>query len=460
MLCNVLHCKKMLYECFYIMKQKSPLITGDETAVVLICFILIFILITTCDALNAISSNRIIQDGFSTIESAGGIFELGFFSPLRSKKRYLGIWYKKISIRTIIWVANRDAPLRDTSGIMRFDENGVLVLVDSTNSIKWSTNLLKSVASPVAELLDNGNFVVRNENDTRLKNIVWQSFDHPADNLLSGMRVGWDLQKGLYRYLSSWKSSEDPSLGTYKISLNLDGYPQVLLWKGSVLQFRFGPWDGIQFSGVSFDVPDTHFAVNFLIDPNKISFNLEIQNASTDTRVMLTPDGDIQVLRWINQTREWKIYLTAPRDDCDHYSVCGGYGNCNITRSLSGHAVCGCLKGYKPRYVEKWRVGEWSNGCIRKTQLACGSGDGFVKYSGLKLPDTQNSWFNHSLSHEECKSFCLKNCSCTAYAGLDVRKGGIGCMLWFSELLDIRDYSANGLDLYVKVAASELGKAT
>lgn len=450
----------MLCQCACIMKKKNSVVSVDITAIVLMCFTLIFIFITTSDALSSIGLNQTIRDGVSTIESATGIFEMGFFSLLRSKKRYLGIWYKKVSIRTIIWVANRDAPLEDTSGIMRFDENGVLVLVDGTNSIMWSTNLSKSVISPMAELLDNGNLIVRNENDTDLENISWQSFDRPADNLLSGMQIGWDLRKGLYRYLSSWKSSEDPSLGNYKLSLNLDGYPQILLWKGSVLQFRFGPWDGIQFSGVSFDVPDTHFAVNFLFNPNEMSFNFDIENTDTDMRLMSTPDGDIQILRWINQTREWKIYLTAPRDDCDRYAVCGGYGNCNITRSLSGHGVCGCLKGYKPKFVEKWRVGDWSNGCIRKTQLACGNGDGFVKYSGLKLPDTQNSWFNQSLSHEECKSFCSKNCSCTAYAGLDVRKGRIGCMLWFNELLDIRDYSANGLDLYVKVAASELGKAT
>ena len=37
-------------------------------------------------------------------------------------------------------------------------------------------------------------------------------------------------------------------------------------------------------------------------------------------------------------------------------------------------------------------------------------GDGFVKYSGVKLPDTQNSWFNERMNLKECAFLCLRNC--------------------------------------------------
>ena len=53
---------------------------------------------------------------------------------------------------------------------------------------------------------------------------------------------------------------------------------------------------------------------------------------------------------------------------------------------------------------------------------------------------------------------CLKNCSCTAYATLDVRGGGSGCILWFEELIDIREFNENGQDIYIRMAASELRK--
>ncbi|KAK1578715.1 hypothetical protein Q3G72_032604 [Acer saccharum] len=38
----------------------------------------------------------------------------------------------------------------------------------------------------------------------------------------------------------------------------------------------------------------------------------------------------------------------------------------------------------------------------------------------------------------------------------DIRKGGSGCLLWFNDLIDIR-HIEGGQDLYVRVAASELG---
>ncbi|MFS7907343.1 putative non-specific serine/threonine protein kinase [Helianthus anomalus] len=39
------------------------------------------------------------------------MFEIGFFRPEKSMNRYLGIWYKKISTGTGVWVANRETPI-------------------------------------------------------------------------------------------------------------------------------------------------------------------------------------------------------------------------------------------------------------------------------------------------------------------------------------------------------------
>ncbi|KAJ0897105.1 putative non-specific serine/threonine protein kinase [Helianthus annuus] len=36
---------------------------------------------------------------------------------------------------------------------------------------------------------------------------------------------------------------------------------------------------------------------------------------------------------------------------------------------------------------------------------------------------------------EECQMTCNRNCSCTAYANLDIQSG---CLLWFGDLQDIR----------------------
>lgn len=52
--------------------------------------------------------------GYQTIVSGkDGIFELGFFKPGNLQNYYIGIWYRKISEFTVVWVANRDKPLND-----------------------------------------------------------------------------------------------------------------------------------------------------------------------------------------------------------------------------------------------------------------------------------------------------------------------------------------------------------
>ena len=89
--------------------------------------------------------------------------------------------------------------------------------------------------------------------------------------------------------------------------------------------------------------------------------------------------------------------------------------------------------------------------------LACGGKDGFFKHSGLKFPDTSHSWANKSMNLQECEELCLRNCSCTAYANLDILKG-TGCLIWFNDLIDMAEFTEVGQDLYIRLAASELGK--
>jgi hypothetical protein len=36
-------------------------------------------------------------------------------------------------------------------------------------------------------------------------------------------------------------------------------------------------------------------------------------------------------------------------------------------------------------------------------------------------------------------------------------EGGSGCVLWFGSLVDIREFSEGGQDLYIRMAISELG---
>ena len=145
------------------------------------------------------------------------------------------------------------------------------------------------------------------------------------------------------------------------------------------------------------------------------------------------------------ETSDWNIYSFAPKDDCDSYGLCGVHGSCNINRSPK----CECMKGFMPKFQNDWDKADWYNGCVRSSTLDCQKGEGFVKFSGVKLPDKRKSWFNRSMDLKECEVVCLSNCFCTAYTNLDIRDGESGCLLWFGDLIDIKEFNENGQEIYV-----------
>lgn len=171
-------------------------------------------------------------------------------------------------------------------------------------------------------------------------------------------------------------------------------------------------------------------------------------------RVVLTPSGEAEILTWNDRQKIWVVYLTQQVNDCDQYGLCGAYGICNINKTPR----CECLRGFVPKFPEKWETVDFSDGCVRKTNLVCGTDEGFVKHSDVKLPDTRRSWCNMTINLQECERQCLKNCSCTGYANADIRSEGHGCILWFIDLIDIRNQIEDGQGIYVKMPTSELGK--
>jgi hypothetical protein len=91
-----------------------------------------------------------------------------------------------VSNDTVYWVANRVNPLFDRSGMLVFNDAGSLVLTDGSRRTAWSSNFSGGYSALAAELLESGNLVVRNGSTLPS---LWQSFDHPSDSLLAGMKT-------------------------------------------------------------------------------------------------------------------------------------------------------------------------------------------------------------------------------------------------------------------------------
>ncbi|EOY12715.1 Serine/threonine kinases,protein kinases,ATP binding,sugar binding,kinases,carbohydrate binding, putative [Theobroma cacao] len=320
-------------------------------------------------------------------------------------------------------------------------------------SAAWSSNASKPVRSPVAQLLNSGNLIVKEKNDSNPENFLWQSFDYPCDTLLPGMKLGRNFKSGLDSYLSSWKSLDDPSRGNFTYRYEVGGFPELKLREGSIVRFRSGPWNGMRFSGTTGLKLNPIFTLGVVFNKREVYYSYKDRKESIPSRMVLTQNGLWQRLNWIDRKQSWDVYTTVQKDDCDNYAQCGANGSCNINDSPE----CSCLKGFVPKFPNQWNIKQWSDGCVRKTPLNC-STDGFIKYSGVKLPDSGKSWFNYSINLDGCKNLCKKDCSCTAYANLDIRGGGSGCLLWFVDLIDIRNFTENGQEIYIRMAASELGQ--
>ncbi|XP_022880258.1 G-type lectin S-receptor-like serine/threonine-protein kinase At4g27290 isoform X1 [Olea europaea var. sylvestris] len=408
------------------------------------------LLLKFCSALDILTSNATITNG-KTLVSLGQSFELGFFSPSNSSKWYIGIWYKKFP-EVIVWVANRENPLGNSSGVLTISPDGDLVLLNATTGVVWSSNSSRIEPASVAQLLESGNLVLKRKDDNT-ENHIWQSFDFPSDTLLPGMKMGWNLSTGANRYLTSWKGNSDPSPGDITYRIDHLGMPQFVLRKGSEKIFRTGPWNGIRFSGTG--VPSNIlFKVIFVYDKEDLYYKSEVSDDSIITRLAVNQSGLLQRLVLNKGDSSWTTLYSSQNDPCDEYGVCGANGICKI----SSRPICECLHGFVPKSKREWDVLRWWTGCVRRIPLSCHQGEGFVKLRSVKLPDLLQFSLNESLSLEECEAECWKNCNCIAYANSDIRKGSGGCFMWFGDLIDIREFSEdNEQDIYIRMPASELG---
>ena len=407
------------------------------------------------DAAGRITQSQALSDGTNLVSKNGG-FVLGFFSTGNSTNRYLGIWYNNIPVRTVVWVANRRNPIRDSSGELMLNSSGSLVLLSQNKTIAWSASSTKEVGSPVVDLLDSGNLVLREENEENPGSYLWQSFDYPTDTWLPGMKLGWDLRTGFERRLTAWKSPDDPSPGELSCGIVLTNYPEIVAKNGSKKLGRTGPWNGVGFSGALGLKANQIYDYNFVSNNDEVYIMYHMITNSAITRAVLNQtsylyERDI----WYEAKKQWITFISTPKDKCDSYNLCGPYGNCIISES----PICQCLEGFKPKSTERWNPDNWAKGCVRTTELSCEDKDkiGFVKFVGLKLPDTTYSWVNKSMNLNECRVKCLNNCSCMAYSNSDIRDGGNGCVIWYGDLIDIRQVAASGQDVYIRMPASKKG---
>ncbi|KAF8038825.1 hypothetical protein BT93_B1388 [Corymbia citriodora subsp. variegata] len=411
-----------------------------------------------CIGGDVITSTEYIQDPGS-ITSSGGLYRMGFFSPNGSANRYVGIWYNNVPTYNVLWVANRDNPILDSSGVLTISDDGNLVIMNGKREILWSSNVSNSVTDAQAQLSDSGNLSLLKQSSNSSANnpeTLWESFQDMTDSFLQKMKLSTNSGTNEKQALTSWKSPSDPSIGSFSASLDLRNIPELFIRNGSSLYWRSGPWNGNIFIGVpkmqsvyinGFNLVDDH--------EGKVYLTYSFAETSYLSYLLLKSNGDL-VQPYLDQnSSSWGIVWSSRESHCDVYGQCGPFGICNANKS----PICSCLRGFEPKNSEEWSRGNWSSGCIRKSLLQCngttngsstaGTKDGFLKLEMMKVP---NSGIFYSTLEDECPGNCSINCSCVAYA----YDPGVGCMFWIGDLIDLQKFSVGGTNLYVRLAHSEL----
>ncbi|KAI4334052.1 hypothetical protein L6164_018789 [Bauhinia variegata] len=407
------------------------------------------------DTLNAVE--KIFNNGTSLV-SAQGMFELGFFSPQgNTTNRYLGIWYHGLQPQTVVWVANRDEPITDGTGVVLIRSDGNLVVSNRTELYWWTKLGISSPTHRKLKLMDSGNLVFM---DDQSGEILWQSFDEPTDTFLPGMRMRSRL------VLTSWTTAGNPASGDFTFKLRKVGdYRYMITTKQSHVHWQggrvaeFGSEEMraetiyLLTNSTLNNSPYKYFGGNFTKFSGSLNF--------TYTRLLMNSTGNIQLLRWDNSGKEWNIQWNEPSNKCKIPNICGYFKSCNSNNRPS----CKCLPGFN-QTRKKGHSGDSAEpeGCVRKSTLSCEGNDiTFLNLRKVKVgipgqPITAKT-------EEECRSHCWNLChQCQAYS-YNASRWSDGnnslCLIWNQDLPTLQEGNfVDGLDLSILVKTSDIASTT
>ncbi|WCJ28365.1 G-type lectin S-receptor-like serine/threonine-protein kinase At1g34300 [Euphorbia peplus] len=370
-------------------------------------FLIIIFILTTFSTSTFSHPKNILPKGSSlspqnndTLISPHKTFTCGFYGTSTQNALWFSIWFTQSTQKTIVWSANRSKPINKKASKMSLHSNGALVLTDFDGSIVWQTNTTSTDAN-TAELLDSGNFVLKNP----YGKIIWQSFDFPTHTLLPNQF----FTKSSKLYSNLGKGSFD--FGYYSLFFD-NNNALTLMYDGPEISSIYWPDPdlGIFGSGRT-TYNSSRIAVFDELGEFSSSDELKFRACDFDfgvkRRLTLDYDGNLRVYS-LNRAGFWIVTWEAMLQMCKVHGVCGRNGVCVFTTEPK----CSCPPGYKVK-----DSGDWSKGCkpefhqlslhrkrVQFVELQ------HVDFYGFDLSYTE------SISMDSCLNLCLNDSRCSAFS--------------------------------------------
>ncbi|KAI3795396.1 hypothetical protein L1987_38048 [Smallanthus sonchifolius] len=410
--------------------------TNTTTYTCFICTILLCFFIHCCSSKDSIRTGEIIN-GTDYLESPGKKFQMGFFSlEMESERRYVGIWYA-MDPKTVVWVANRDTPLPDSFGVLTITDDGYLKVLDRNRDVYFDSRkveqcplmILRGSSWKALKLYDTGNAVLM---DIDSDAVIWESFLHPADTFLPGMKMQPDLT------LTSWKNATDPNLGSFRFQQEKDQYA---IWntQNSIYHWKSG-------SGATsnFDPDPMFIGVYYLLLKST-----QPPYRTTYSRLLMNHTGNIQYYSWTDHDKQWVLEWQMPKGACGKFS----------TWSPGNFSTCSCLSGFEPIVP-----GDTSAGCKRKYDLSCTDNDKLTSVPMIKV-ENPTILFLDLKNESHCKTVFFKNCSYRAYSYTPAKEaafrsgrpnGTNGCWIWDSDLATLQANGTHNISIRVSLGTNSV----
>ncbi|KAK9229112.1 hypothetical protein WN944_022069 [Citrus x changshan-huyou] len=311
--------------------------------------------------------------------SANQRFRLGFFNPPSTTTHYLAISYVKPhelgddETDKLVWIANRNTPIFDTSGSLTIDSNdGNLKILHNGGDPIAVSSIPGAGNNTIAILQDSGNLVLQEANhDGSTRRVLWQSFDYPTDTFLPGMKLGINLEADKKWFLQSWITEESPAQGSFTLGVDPNFTNHLSIWWRGEFHSNIGLWrNGIFDSSGDSTISD--FIFSYTSNKQEKYFTYSVKgNVTLFPRLRIMADG-------ILATHNGK------------------------ERLIEGYPVC-------------------RNASSDFKTITALSGD--ISNDGFTFKESDNMTIN------DCQLACQKNCSCIAFASPN-ENNKTGCQIW------------------------------